>query len=64
MDVEFQTNANPISSATKSEPSDNHASYSSGNGYKATPVMNNVISIILCIHLFQICLLSPLIFTE
>ena len=49
MDVEFQTNANPISSATKSEPSDNHASYSSGNGYKATPVMNNVTSIILCI---------------
>ena len=36
MDVEFQPNPNLISSATKSESSGNHASYSSGNGYKGT----------------------------
>ena len=38
VDVEFHPNPNPTSSATKSEPSGNYASHSSGNGYKATPV--------------------------
>ena len=35
VDVEFHSNPNFISSATKSEPPSNHASHSSGNGYKA-----------------------------
>ena len=38
-DVEFHPCPDPISSATKSEPSSNHASHSSGNGYTATQLM-------------------------
>ena len=37
-DGEFLPYPNSISTATKSEPSDNHASHSFGNGYKAIPV--------------------------
>ena len=35
VDGQFHPCPNPISSATKSEPSDNHASHSPGNGHKA-----------------------------
>ena len=37
-DGEFHPCPNSISSTTKSEPSDYHASRSSGNGYKTIPV--------------------------
>ena len=37
VDVEFHPNLNLISSATKSEPSGNMVSHSSGNAYKAIP---------------------------
>ena len=45
VDVEFHPNTNFISSATKSEPSDNSASHLFGNGYKTNPVNYSIIYI-------------------
>ena len=39
VDVEFHPNLNLISSATKSEPSGNMVSHSSGNAYRAIPLL-------------------------
>ena len=44
-DGEFHPCPNSISSATKSEPSGNHALHSSGNGYKAIPVNKGSVSL-------------------
>ena len=43
VDVELHPNPNFISSAIKSESSGNSDSHSSGNGYKATPVLESSI---------------------